>query len=198
MTTRWMTTGLAVMLLMSGCALLSKSASVKLRYFAPVEVVAAPAAVPAASRLRVGRVEAAAHLRDWLAFRASAAEVGFYNTLRWAEPPEAYLRRGLSGELFVRRGLREIVSGIAPTLDVTLAAFEEVRGATLIARVVLRWRLRGDREVLQQRAVTIDRPIAGPVGDGAAIAAALGVALDAAMRELGDDVVVALGPTSPP
>src|SRR5579859_2713520 len=114
----------------AGCALLSKSDPVVPRYFSPEPAAAAEPAlvVPAAAplELRLGRVNAGSYLRDKIVFRNSAYEVGYYEERRWTEKPEAYVRRALARALFDRRGIHQVISGPAPTLEVEVTAFEEV------------------------------------------------------------------------
>ena len=192
----------ALTTLLAGCALFSKGASVKLRYFAidaAGEVSAPAAATSPAKRLRLGRVVAALYLRDRIAYRIAGTEVSFYNTLRWAEPPEDVVERSVARALFATGAAQEIVSGVGPTLDIELEAFDEVMAPAHVARVVISWRLRGDRTVLAQRTVAIDHAIVdGPAADaGNAIALAMSLALRTAVTQLATTVVAAL-PAAPP
>jgi cholesterol transport system auxiliary component len=145
-------------------------------------------------QLRLGRVAPASYLRDRIAYRDTQAEVGFYTRFRWAEPPEAYVRRGLARELFEQRHLREIVSGTGPSLDLDLLAFEEIRAPRHVARITVSWRLRDGRTVLVQRSATIERPIAraAPDDQPAAIVDAMADALAAIIGAVTDDVVAEL------
>jgi len=127
-------TGLWVLLCaLGGCALTDKSDPLEIRYFTPQSSGgSAPAqtAVPAAAEslgLSLGRVRASAYLRERIAFRASANELGFYEGLRWTERPESYLRRALSSSLFEQRGLEQVLAGPGATLEVELISFEETR-----------------------------------------------------------------------
>jgi len=153
----------------SGCALLSKGAPLSPRYFSPELAEAAPAsAAPQATslELRLGRVEAAAHLEQRVAYRASESELGYYESYRWTEPPEAYLERALSQRLFERGGLVHVVTGAAPTLDVALLGFEEIRSGAPRARVEIRGVLHDERRVLFERTLRRERPIpTGPAED---------------------------------
>jgi ABC-type uncharacterized transport system auxiliary subunit len=182
--------------LLSGCALLTKSKPVDIRYFTPELEARADAPAPTASalQLRLGRITAAAYLNERIAYREPAAEIGYYGKLRWAEPPEAFLRRALSRRLFQDHGVREIVSGTGPSLEVDLEAFEERRGDTAAARVQVTWRLRDNRTVIVQRTVTVEKPIgAGDPDDVAhALVAAMGQALDSVVGSVTTEVIAAL------
>jgi ABC-type uncharacterized transport system auxiliary subunit len=173
----------------SGCALLSKAAPLSPRYFSPELEDTAPASAapgPASLELRLGRVEAAAHLEQRVAYRPSESELGYYESYRWTEPPEAYLERALSQQLFARGGLVHVVSGAALTLDVALIGFEEIRAAPARARVEVRALLHDERRVLLERTVRRERPIpAGPAEDAPIrLTKALSDALEVATVEL--------------
>lgn len=180
---------------LGGCALLTKSKPVDIRYFTPElppEAGAAPAAT--GQQLRLGRVHAASYLRERIAYREPGAEIGYYPRLRWAEPPEAFLRRGLARRLFQERGVREIVSGTGPSLEVDLEAFEEQRGERPTARVQVTWRLRDQRVVLVQRTLTVEKPVGSHDDDevAEALVAAMGQALDSVVGSVTTDVIAAL------
>jgi len=182
----------------SGCALLSKSAPIKPRYFSPER----PGDVPqAASRrldppveLRLGRVGSVANLEEMLVFRDSPREVGYYRLRRWTEAPEQYLKRRLTRVLFEERGLREVVGGGGPTLDVQLTAFEEVRAPRRLARVQVIVKLHGDRLVNWEETVTVEQPVIVARGGDPADASveAIGKALRAAVDRIADRVVLEL------
>jgi ABC-type uncharacterized transport system auxiliary subunit len=193
-----------------GCAFFNKSDPVVLRYFTPESVAAPPEGagevrvVPRTGLdLRLGRVNAASYVKDRIAFRDKAFEIGYYEELRWTEKPEAYLRRALGRALFEEEGVGEIISGSGPTLDVGLDAFEELRSPRHAARMQVTWSLRDDARVQYEETFTIERPIAtsepgGPRG----IAAAMAEAFDESVKRIVARVLVALaksaGPTAPP
>ncbi len=203
---------LTIALALSGCGLLGKSKALDIRYFTP-EVVAssrgsdpgaAPARPPSGLQLRMGRVQAASYLRERIAYREPGAEIGFYSKLRWAEPPEEFVRRSLSRRLFQDHGVQEIVSGTGASLEVDLEAFEELRSAKPAARIQITWRLRGPRTVIQQRTLTIERPIAAGANDRAdedviadALVAAMSQALAAVVDSLVSEVVAELERSTP-
>lgn len=195
----------------SGCALLSKSQPFSPRYFSPdAEETAArhTAAEPAATQrtaatsppleLRLGQIDAAAHLEERIAYRPSQGELGYYDSWRWTEPPQAYLRRALARELFERRGLVRVVSGDAPTLSVELTSFEEVREGQPRARVELAVLLRGDRSALLERTLREERTLpAGAAEDPRRLTQSLAQALDAAVSQVADLVSARLAESPP-
>jgi ABC-type uncharacterized transport system auxiliary subunit len=184
---------------LGACALTSKSKPLEVRYFTPARPDPPAASPPLAGpepkaapplELRLGRVDAASYLREKIAFRDSDHEVGYYETLRWTEAPDAFVRRALGRALFQQHGLEEVVSGIAPQLEVELTAFEEVRAPRHVVRVEMTWKLRDHRNVLLQRTVAVEKPIddASP----GAIAVAMGAALDEAVEAIVTDVIAEL------
>jgi ABC-type uncharacterized transport system auxiliary subunit len=184
-------------LVLAGCALTSKSAPLELRYFSPETAQPAPAAVaPIAAphaRLRVGRISASADLRYPIVHRESPVEIAPYETLRWTDTPDTYVRRALGHALFDTRPLDQALGGDAPTLDVDVTAFEEIQhGARHGGRVELRYLVHDDREVLARGTIAIERDAAGATIEP--VVASIGSALDAATAQLADRVVVALCP----
>ncbi len=185
---RWLCIALA------SCALTSKSAPVELRYFSPetTSIPAPPSSEPHA-RLRVGRITASSNLRYAIVHRDSAVELAPYETLRWTDTPDTYLRRALVRALFESRPLDQAVGGAAPTLDVELLAFEEVvRGDHHGGRVVLRYVLHDDQAVLARGEIAVERAAAGPTIEP--VVAAIGAALDAATEKLADRIAGELCP----
>jgi len=181
-------------LALSGCALLGKNEPVVPRYFTPeYPGDAAVAAAHSGLQLRLGRIDARAHLRERMAGRSSAREVVFHDDRRWTERPEIYLRRALARTLFEERGVVEVLSGHGVTLDVELTAFEELEPqheVRMQARVVLR----DDRLGLLEETITADQPVAtSEGGDSArAVVDALSQALHAGVTRMADHVVAKL------
>lgn len=174
-----------------GCpSILPESSSPKIRYFTVDGVAVAPEAVETAPYLqvRLAKVDAASHIEDRIAFRDAGAEVGYYGSLRWADPPEDYLRRALARSLFEDRQLREIVSGAGPALEIELHAFEELKSPRHAARIVITWRLRNEKTVLVQKTMTVERAISG-AADETSGAEPIAVAMAAALRDVVDGVV---------
>jgi cholesterol transport system auxiliary component len=178
-----------------GCALLSKSAPIEPRFFSPerpgdvVERAGKPRRPSA--ELRLGRVEGAPHLETRLVFRDNKSEIGYYRLRRWTEAPEQYLKRRLARVLFEERGLQRVLSGVGPTLEVQLTAFEEIRLPRHTARVQVIARLHDDRIVRWEETVTVERPVvAAKKGDTAdAAVEAIGRALRATVDRIADRVV---------
>jgi cholesterol transport system auxiliary component len=183
---------LLVALQNAGCALLSKSERMTPRYFSPSSELAragSPKNAPrAALELRLGAIDSAAHLEERIAYRLSDSELGYYDDRRWTEPPEEYLRRALGHELFETRGLSRVVAGAAPTLDVELVSFEQIRHGTPRARVALRFSLRDDRRALLERALVVEQSLSGEAAESDAepLALALSSALSQAVTQLAD------------
>jgi cholesterol transport system auxiliary component len=183
-----------------GCGALSaKGEEGAARYFslelapAPPGVVPAelPAAAPAGAELRLGRVTSAPHLEERMVFRNSAREIGYYRERRWTEPPEMFLGPLLARALFERRGLRQVVSGPGPTLDVQLVALDEIRAPELMARVVVVAQLHDARLVLWEETFTVERAVVRKKGGDPAVATvdALGEALRVAVDSVADQAV---------
>jgi cholesterol transport system auxiliary component len=194
-----------------GCALTSKSEAISARYFSPEPDAAsagpagkAPAQQSAAraSELRLGRVEHASYLDERMVYRDSSYELGYYTERRWTESPEEYLKRELSRTLFERRGVRRVLGGAAPTLEVELTAFEEIRAPKHLARVRITAQVEDARVVRWMDTFTVDEPIddrGDKGGDAAsATAAAMGKALRSAVAEVADRVIATLDAPPPP
>jgi cholesterol transport system auxiliary component len=143
------------------------------------------AATPSALELRLGRVNAKADVGNKIARRESTYEVVYYEGRFWTEKPDAYVRRALLRAIFDDRGVRQVLSGAATTLEVDVLAFEEVVKPAHVGRVTLAYSLYDDRTVLLSRTVTCERPIADASGDAAAeavveaVTGAMGAAVDA-------------------
>lgn len=153
-----------VALVVGGCALTSKSEPLQVRYFDPEwrrATITSAKAGDAPCELSLGRVNASADLGEEIAFRTSAYEVGYYETLRWTERPDAYLRRAIERTLFDDYGCRRSVGGGAPTLDLELVAFEEERRTPqVVARVAVRFVLSDEHAVLHEETIDLTRPLA--------------------------------------
>lgn len=190
--------GLALLLALtgSGCALTSKAEALSPRYFSP-----APSALERTAQggrapsLRLGRVEPAGHLETRMAYRPSETELAYHEDRRWTEPPERFVRRTLERALFESGAFERRVSGPGPILDVEVASFEELRAPPPRARLALVLVLRDDRRALLDRSLRIEVPLerpadgaGGPLDAGAALAAAMGHALDRAARQVTEQV----------
>jgi len=204
-TNRWSLAALLLALAtLSACALLGKSPPLAPRYFTPE--IASFAARPTAEglsehRLRLGRIQAGAHLRQRLAYRTSGEELGYYDECRWTERPEAYLRRALSRYLFEVRGITRATSGAAPTLDAELTSFEEVKNGEHRVRVQIVMSVDDAGQTSIERTITVERNVRGDdAQDPAPVVQALALALSGAVEQIGDVVVerlTQLPPASP-
>lgn len=172
-----------------GCALTSKSEPWTMRYFTPTSSGGESASDPEAAsgsalQLRLGRISAGAHLRQAIAYRGAGGELGYYEDLRWTENPDVYLRRALARALFETRGVKRVVSGAAPTLDVELTAFEELRSKPPKVRVQAIVLLHDQRVARAERTVTVERANRSTDDAAAGTTAALGEALEEAVDKI--------------
>jgi ABC-type uncharacterized transport system auxiliary subunit len=184
---------------LAGCALTSKATPTELRYFSPETVTTHPADARTSDppRLRVGRITSTANLRYRIVHRESPVETGEYETLRWADTPDVFVRRSLVDALFHGR-LEQATGGPDPTLDVEVVVFEQVRGERVHGgRVELRYQLRDGRSVLASDVVTVERH-ARDSGIDADIVA-IGAAMDTATAQIASAVAARLSlPPEPP
>jgi cholesterol transport system auxiliary component len=191
---------------LAGCALTAKGEPLRPRYFTPepAQLVAHPLHAPACElRLRLGRVVAGSSLREQIPYRDSDHELGFYEERRWTERPEVYLRRALARALFEERGATRVVSGFAPTLEVELTAFEEIRAPVHKARMQAIAILRDERIGRLEQTITVERPIAPATAarKDEAMVQALSEALAQGVAEISDRAlaqVAALETTATP
>ena len=171
----------ALVLALSGCALFSKGDVSYPRYFTPdlPKATSKVGSRRSGVELRLGRVSAGSYIAEKIVFRESDYEIGFYDYRLWTEKPEVYLRRALTRVLFEEEGLMSVVSGAAPTLDVELVSFEEVRSPQHLALVRVAFSLHDDRVVFMQQTMAIERTIGlvSKAGEADAVAEALGEAL---------------------
>jgi ABC-type uncharacterized transport system auxiliary subunit len=187
-----------LLVLVTGCALTSRSAPLQIRYFSPIAASSTkPASPPLHAstapdhgdlpRVRIGSVTPSDHLREDIARRTSPFELELYAKRRWTEAPETYVQRALAEALFEDRPIAEAVSGQAVTLHVDVLAFEEVAVPAAGGRVQLKYRLDDERSVLASGVITIVRPASGP--GFVPVVAAIGEALEEATAQLADIVL---------
>jgi hypothetical protein len=183
----------------SACALTSKADLVETRYFSPEHARSTGAAPARAATsqagldLKLGRVSSGSSLREKIAYRGATYELGYYDDLRWTERPETYVRRGLGQALFEERGLHRVLGGVAPTLDVVVIAFDELRLPTGRAvRIQLGLVLYEESGVLLEQTLTVERPVAGDKPKIEDVIAAMAIALDAASEQVTTKVATAL------
>ena len=180
----------------AGCALTSKADVVNIRYFSP-EVVkprltnadasAAPAA-PApndAVEVRLGRVSSGSNLRERIAYRDAAYELGYYDDWRWTERPETFVRRELGRSMFEAHGFHRVLGGSAPSLEVEVIAFDDVRlPSGRAARVQLKVILFEDSGVVYEDTFTVEKAVAGDKPKIEDVVAAMASALDMAAEQV--------------
>jgi ABC-type uncharacterized transport system auxiliary subunit len=162
----------------SGCALLGKGKPLSVRYFdLEADTSYRPSVQVASPRLRLGSVSAARYIDRRFVSRRSAHELSYHDGWRFSDQPEAFLERALSENLFERAGLTRVVSGLSPTLEVKLTAFEEnaLSGAHK-AHVSVLAVVHDDRVQLWQRSFEVTREV-GAGDEAEALAGALGKAL---------------------
>ncbi len=181
----------SLLLVTSGCALLSRGTVLPVRYFDPEPARVVPAGAPepqgTGPAVRLGRVRGSPALRERIAHRDSLYEVGFYDERRWTERPEIYVRGAIERTLFEQRRFERATGGPAPTLDVDVLAFEEVRlPGEHAARVELRFRLESDSAVLGEATLRVEQAVTGDRFDD--VVAAMSAALDEATDRLADRV----------
>ena len=177
----------------AGCALLGKNDPVVPRYFTPqYEFEGSRAPGHPELRLRLGRVSAWAHLRERMVVRNSPQELSFAEDRRWTERPEVYLRAALERTLFEERGLVEALAGSAPTLDVELAAFEELPKLAPHVRLQALVLLHDDRSGRMEETITVEEPVAAGPDHDVAVVDALSRALHRGVDQISDRVVAKL------
>ncbi len=189
----------ALLLVVQGCALFSKGEIVETRFFSPVVAGGDREAPPPREgrgeplRLRIGRFASGDHLRERIVFRSSHYEIGEYEDSRWTEVPEEYVRRALARALFERGSLTQAVGGAAPSLDIEVLSFEEVRRGTARSdRVEIAYALRDDRIVLAARTIAVEKAAAAGEDPMATMVAAMSEALEEVAVEVAGEVTAAL------
>lgn len=152
--------GIGLVLALGGCALTSKSAPVRPRYLTPVLARSGEQPTRGAGRqLRLYRIRSAAHLKQKIVVQRSPYEVGFYEERRWVEQPDELVARAISRALFEERGLRRVVTGTAPTLELDLVHFEEVRGADRRVRIGFTVLLYDDGVSLLEETMVVEKVV---------------------------------------
>lgn len=197
-------------LLTAGCALTSKAEALSVRWYTPetvkphltsaeTDAVATDQASPA---IEIGRVSSGINLRERIAYRDAAYEVGYYDDKRWTEKPELYVERALARTLFEERGMRRALAGQGPVLDVEVLAFEMLRRKSPCARIQLRVVVHDDRDSLLERTISVERQAAKGEDDFDAMVHAMAQALDAATDQVANDIAMVVakrrGPVAPP
>jgi cholesterol transport system auxiliary component len=193
------TRALLLALCLSGCSFFGKQAPLHPRFYDPEPHPSGGSVRAEGSKsVRLGHVVGASHLRERIAFHASQHELGFYDQRRWTERPENYLRRELARELFERRGLTQVVSGSAATLELELTDFSELRQPEHAVRIQAHVLLVDARNVRFEHTFTVELPVQASEGDPfAAVPGTMGQALSQLVSEVGERVNSEL-PADPP
>ena len=174
----------AVMMMLAGCLFRSSDAP---RFYRPASMALDAAddddAPPAATGVpvRLQTVRSAPFLRERMVWRSSAVEYGLYEQRRWFELPTRYVRRALSTALQETPGVRLGDASAPARLDVEVLAFDEVMSKHH-AHVVLAVSVRNGTETRLDRTFAAETPINGH--DGAAVAEAMGRALDDVVKQV--------------
>jgi cholesterol transport system auxiliary component len=187
-------TAAAALIGTGGCALTSKADVVNIRYFSP-EVVrprltgagasAAPAAPNDAVEVRLGRVSSGPNLRERIAYRDAAYELGYYDDWRWTERPETFVRRELGRTMFEEHGFHRVLGGSAPSLEIEVIAFDDVRlPSGRAARVQLKVILFEDTGVVYEDTFAVDKPVGGDKPKIEDVVAAMASALEAVAEQV--------------
>lgn len=167
---------------LAGCVLTSKTPPLEIRYFSPPEHVSTTRATSGV-QLRLGRVAASSHLRYRIAHRESVVELALYETLRWTERPDDYVRRAVDRALFDEGGFVRGTTGPVAEIEIEVTAFEEVhRAGRTYGRVELRYQLSTEARVIDAGVVAVERE--APRGDITESVEAIGAALSAAASEV--------------
>jgi ABC-type uncharacterized transport system auxiliary subunit len=186
------------LLLATGCALTQKARPLEVTYYTPEHPSSPGVASPqpaSGPELRLERVESGTDLGERIVFGDGAYRIGYYDSRRWTERPEIYARRSLTRILFEERGFRRAMSGDAPTLDVEILTFQEIRTpAQHEARVVLRLVLSTDR-VLLEDTIAAAQPVVGDTFDD--VVAAMSRALEQSSSQVARRVGSALDSSAP-
>ena len=168
--------------LVAGCALTRKAAPLQIRYFTPEVAREVRAPSGTCGTLVLGRITASPHLRYRIAHRTSPVEVSLYETLRWTDHPDSYVRRALERELFGHAALSQALYSGGLTLDVDVLGFEQLDAPRAAGRVQLAFRLRDDRSVIASDVLTTTRASVAPKIDDVVLA--IGEATTAAAAEV--------------
>jgi cholesterol transport system auxiliary component len=183
-------------LVLQGCALFGKAEPFDPNFYSPEQYEANASSSVATEApgmaLRLGRIVSGSHLRERIAYQSSARQVGFYDGRHWTERPESYLRRAVTAALFEQAGLTHVISGPAPTLELELIDFTEVRSPKRLGRVRVRAVLSDGRTAFLERFFTAEQPVRGDEDEFEHVVDALALALQQCVRELTEATVLTL------
>lgn len=172
------------------------------RYFEPqLPVETAAAEMQRGFALRIAEVKAAAHLEDRLVWSNEHGEIGYYELLRWTDEPGVYLDRALGRELFEQRGFQRSARLDAPSLEVSLLAFQQrlqwTRDGLVPEEIVVQASYRlldSNRDALREETVTCRHSLRE--GPNMTLAEAYGWVLHQTVAAIADHSTVALMPPS--
>ena len=188
----------ALILVLTSCALTSRSAPLELEYYTP-DAPASPAVSSRvvsdrAPRVRLGRVSLPLDMREQIFARTSAVELLKYDHRRWTDAPDVFVRSALRRALFERGALTEAATGVALRLEIDVIAFEERRVPYLAGHVRLAYRIIDEGDVVSRGIVDVARPACTAAFD--AVVIAIGAALDEASTRVARAVETAAGSES--
>ncbi|MBI1380526.1 MAG: hypothetical protein GC161_05485 [Planctomycetaceae bacterium] len=186
---------LALVSFVSGIGCISPAPPPETRFYAPpvADFPAAPADAANAVAVRLLPVRSAAQLREPMAWSSAGAERGQREYARWSERPSVYVERSLRAALLARGDLVRTESLDGARLAVELLQFEERRGGTAEAVVVLWASLSTPAgELLLDQPFEEVRALEGRSPTPESLALALGPALDRAVQRLLDAAASAL------
>lgn len=180
---------------LSGCALTSKSDALAPRYLSPLMGAGAGKKASGGGRvLRLYRVRSRAHLKQKIVFQTSPYEVGFYEERRWVEQPDELVARAISRALYEERGLRRVVTGAAPTVEIDLVNFEEILGHDRKVRVGMIVLLYDDGVSLLEETMVVEKVVeeSDELDEWEQFAMVAGQALREAVDQAADRIVARL------
>jgi cholesterol transport system auxiliary component len=179
-----------ILALAPACALTSRGDAREWQWFTPERVRPrlTSGVVGAGPPVQLRRVTSGTDLGRRIIFGDGAYEVGYYEQRRWTDAPELYVRRALERTLCQEQGLQCEPSGSAPTLDVEVLRFQEVKAPkSHQALVALRFVLSSER-VLVDDTVQVAEPVTGSTFDD--VVAAISRALDSAANQVASRVAL--------
>jgi len=161
------------------------------RFFRPTSAMldAADAEQPigAGFPIRLRPVRAEPFLRERIVWRVSDVEYGSYEQRRWLDLPAHYVESALAARLQTTPGLRLTDDLIAAALHVEVLAFDDVLAPQHEANVALAVALE-DRTGAVHFRRTFAARVAVASDEPAALAKAMGEALDQAVAQVADGV----------
>src|SRR6266446_3334192 len=144
--------------------------------------------------VRLRAVDGEPGLRERVVWRASPLEYGFYEQRRWHELPASYVERALRAAFRKSARVRLSDDLRAPSLRITVTAFDDVLAPTHVALVEATASLRDPHgQLLLERPFSAEVPIADD--NPATMARAMGGALDVVATQIADAIADAASPS---